>query len=269
MFKLIKATLQSQTVKHFIKKGYVFDGLLASGSGNSLLYRVIEVSSYKIWCAKVYPNDSVNDFENETSSSNLIHHDSIKPNIVMYQVINFGHISTGTKCLALLMPLYPISLSDIIEANCDTPVPFHHFKNFAKSLILAGSYFQSCGLAHCDIKPGNIMIDDGQLVLIDLGAVCKLGDAISESTRFYCLNSNQLEVDPTFDLNCVIVTLVQCFVHAFEVKNRTRDTLGSELKDIISKNPDLYSYGQLCLKLLTFQSCKEALDSFNSGGDLT
>ena len=255
--KKIKATLKSATAKQMINHGYVFDGLLATGSNQALLYKVIEISTYKAYCAKVYPLEDKSSFEIELNASNMIHEESLKSQIVCYKQLSFCHTSSGSDSLGLLMPLFKISLHEILEANRDTPVPLFHFFKIAKNLVYAGFCFQNCGYAHCDIKPSNIMMnDEGFPVVIDLGAVTKLGDSCVENTRFYCLDSSLTNVDSTFDLNCIIVTLAQCFICDFEVRYRTRD----HLKVMLAAQTDkgLQKYADLCLKLLDFDSCEQA-----------
>ena len=254
----IKATLKSETVKKMIKEGYVFDGLIATGSAaasTTLLYKVIDILSYKAFCAKVYPWTNKNTFETEINASNMIHKKSIIPQIVHYTQLSFCHSIDGSNGLGLLMPLYKMSLSEILQANHDTPVPWHHFTKIAKELLYAGHIFQSHGYAHCDIKPGNIMMnDDGSPVLIDLGAVTKLGQSCTEYTRFYFLDSKSNAVDSTFDLNCIIVTLVQCFLDEFNFKCTNR----KDLKNILAEQSgDLKKYADLCLKLLELDSCEQ------------
>ena len=51
------------------------------------------------------------------------------------------------KSLALLMPLFPMSLSEIIEANHGIEVPFDRFLIITRGLLLAGSLFHKSGLA--------------------------------------------------------------------------------------------------------------------------
>lgn len=46
-------------------------------------------------------------------------------------------------------------------------------------------------LAHCDVKPSNIMLNaDGTAVLIDLGAVTEFGEDIREHTPGYSIDAD-------------------------------------------------------------------------------
>ncbi len=52
--------------------------------------------------------------------------------------------------------------------------------NITSELLLALGYLHHLGLAHLDIKPGNMILRDGRVVLLDLGLVLPIGAPIPE-----------------------------------------------------------------------------------------
>lgn len=56
---------------------------------------------------------------------------------------------------------------------------------WTRQLLQALAVMHQAGIAHCDIKPSNVLIDDrGQAVIIDLGAGCFLGDERGDRRQF-------------------------------------------------------------------------------------
>lgn len=159
LFKSVNNVLLSGSIRWMIaEKGYVFDGLLGpSGLSKSLLYRVIECSSFNVLCAKVCLE--ITDAQKEMSWSEILHHNQENQYIVRYKSLSVSHLHLISTSLALLMPLFPISLENAIEAYFDQPFRPEIFKKLAKGLLYATESFHLKGLSHCDIKPGNVMVN--------------------------------------------------------------------------------------------------------------
>lgn len=220
----IRAFIKSKTVAALMQEGFVFDGFLSQGGaeGKALLYNVIDIASGRILCAKVYSVIDTNDstISNEIEKSILIHKQSVHPHIVQYlRHIQFGHLQTSSfPMIALLMPKYELSLSEILDAFMDNPLSIEIFRKLTLHILDATSRFESVGLSHSDVKPQNIMIQAENFVLIDLGASCQLGSAATEYTPGYFLDADANHMTPQFDLNCIIVTLAKCCMKEFTPK---------------------------------------------------
>jgi serine/threonine protein kinase len=149
------------------------------------------------------------------------------------QSIQFSH-ERGEKepLLALLMPMYHISLAELLSGFHNLSVPVPLFNQIALGLLAAGARFQEKNLSQCDIKPDNIMMEGSNPVLVDFGAVVMIGEAIREHTPFYSLDANKIAVTPEFDLCCIVTTLVRCVFPLFELQYRTRIQMISLINQI-------------------------------------
>jgi serine/threonine protein kinase len=268
LLKSIRTVIQTQTIVVMKKQGYLFDGLLGpSGASKAILYRVLKETrtSRQVLCGKVYLSDSEyqRTFQSEINTSSEIHEEGrdIHPNIVRYSdVLNFEHVSEGNRpTVALIMPLFSMSLQDELEAKgAEVQISFDRFLELGSQLLSAGKRFEEKNLVHCDIKPGNIMLSDEKYVVIDFGAVCFTGQAVREYTQFYSLNADTSEVNSLFDLNCIIVTLAQCFMRGFIVRSRSRAGLLDEMQTYGLNNPDNAEHVTKCISCLDCESCIEA-----------
>ena len=268
LLKSIRTVIQTQTIQIMMTQGYLFDGLLGpSGASKAILYRVLKETrtSRQVLCSKVYLLDSEypNCFQSEINTSTEIHEQgrNIHPNIVWYSdVLNFAHVSEGNRpTVALIMPLFSMSLQDELEAKGDNvQISFDRFLELGSQLLSAGKRFQEKDLVHCDIKPGNIMLSDEKYVVIDFGAVCHTGEAVREYTQFYSLDAGASNVNSLFDLNCIIVTLAQCFMRGFIVGPRSRAGLFAEMRTHILNNPHNADHVRKCISCLDCESCIEA-----------
>lgn len=106
-----------------------------------MLYRVIQLSTGAVYCAKVYLNygKEAGMYSNlgEYQTFDAINGEARHPNIMVYEdVIEFAHSSAPDEGLvALMMPFYPLSLADILDATGKTPLPFQFFLKVGYSLI--------------------------------------------------------------------------------------------------------------------------------------
>jgi hypothetical protein len=147
LLQQIRITLKSQTIaKIVLTKGFLFDGIIGAGGGKALLYRVFQPATGAVFCGKVYLNlfkqPGVFSTHGEFQTSLQVHGDDPHPNIVeISQAIEFSHESTSSKpgLLALILPLYPMSLADIIEAFGQTVLPYDFFRCIAHGLLSAGA----------------------------------------------------------------------------------------------------------------------------------
>lgn len=220
----IRSVIKSKTVAALLQQGFLFGRFLSQevAEGKALLYNIIDVSSGRFLCAKVYSVVDANEstVRNEIRISILIHEASVHPHIIQYlPPISFYHSQTSSfPMIALLMPKYELSLSEILDAYMDSPLSVGIFRKLTLHILDAASRFESVGLSHSDIKPQNIMIRAEEFILIDLGACCPLGSAAIEYTPGYFLDADINRITPEFDFNCIIVTLAKCCIKGFAPK---------------------------------------------------
>ena len=265
LVKNVRTVLRSQTTKMMRSKGYVFDGILGqTGGGKALLYHVIEVETGEIKCGKVYRIDDETEetVYAETNGSTAVHKDGNNLHIVRYEAtIKFEHQSTAYgNMVALIMPLYQISLADIIEAFFQTQLPEHTFLKVAHCVLGAGARFHELNQGHCDFKPENIMMTGNTFTVIDLGAVCKYNSQPRECTVGYYLDAPIHELTPIFDLNCAAVTLARCCISDFNVcRSMTRARLLEiTTRELVSASV----YSQVLNICLTANNCGEAFTQY-------
>jgi serine/threonine protein kinase len=259
LYRKIRTTLRTKTLKIMKENGYIFDGLIGgNGGGKALLYNVIKDEDFKVFCGKVYLMDSENQstIHNEISMSEYIHKNGNFPYIVQYSTtIPFNHHYTNNqKSIALIMPLYPLSLASVLEAYGEMPIPFTQFQTLVYCLLQSITHLRNLKLAHSDIKPENIMIDNSVspsiFVLIDLAAVTDFGKSATEYTPGYCLFESIYIVNENFDIMCILTTLVRCCCPNFVLKpGATFDEINSIINEL--NKPDTSSYFKEFEKVLS------------------
>ena len=264
LLRSIRTILKSETIGRMISVGYAFDGLLGptAGAGKAVLYRVLCTNTFQVYCGKVYLRDleGTPSVETEIWASAAVHSATKHQNIVHYLAVEISHEAHDQRSLALRMPLYTMSLSDIVEAYRGVALPFKQVENISRCLLKAGARFEELELAHCDIKPENVMMDGASAVVIDLGSVTRFGEPVEEFTRFYALDSSYNAVDATFDLNCILVTLCRCFSTEMGLPKLTnRAALAAEVGALRGSTVALHA--ELCQKIsdATCNSCSLAM----------
>jgi serine/threonine protein kinase len=259
----VRKFLRSQSRRVLLQhSSYLFDGLLGqTAGGKALLYHAINIQNRHIVCAKVYNvNEEV--FQAEIDASNSLHSDGEIEGIVHYfDVVTFSHeTAQGENMVALMMPLYQICLREVMEAFMDIQPPLQMFNLLATTLLRGGSRFHELNLSHCDIKPENIMLHNGNFVLIDLGGVVNIGQPIRDCTPSYILDARTDKVDFTLDLYCIAVTLVRFCCANYDIRKRsTKEKLLSFVQDQYSISDYHKEVINLCL---TSTNCIEAYNKF-------
>jgi len=238
LVKNIVNTLKSKTTQAMRREGYVFDGLLGhTGGGKALLYHMIKVDTGEVVCGKVYSVgvDTEAGISAEVSTSEAVHAMTTNPHIVKYsEKIDFAHHTQSEKrMVALVMPLYEMSLATVLEAFDAHPLPHGMFTKVVNTVLAAASTLRRLDLAHCDIKPENIMLRNTAFTVIDLGSVVKLNSEAREYTHGYYLDSTVHKVSPEFDLNCILTTLVRCSIPEF---TPARGMTRLQLRDVVNQS---------------------------------
>ena len=264
LLSLLKTTLKSRTLAGVRSNlGYVFGRTIGTGCGKSILQKLYIPKTGKVMCAKVFMNyqnasgKHSADFEYSLSRK-LQPHANIAP---IYEMIPFSH-ETGSKdpLVALVMPLYSLSLSELISMYSNDPVPYTIFCNIAIGLLSAASKFLESGLQHCDIKPDNVMMNESGPVLIDMGAVVSVGDQAHEFTNYYGLDASLSAVTPEYDLFCIVTTLMRCSLPSFELEIRTKANMIDLIKNEKGSNLLFAPYSNISLLLLDCKSSTEAYE---------
>ena len=264
LVKAIRNFLRSQTTLMMQAEGYIFDGLLGqTGGGRALLYHIIDAQKPSVFCGKVYCVDKENSqtISVEINSSSQLHQKCIHPHIVRYiDVKRFSHhTAPSQEMIVLIMPLYQLSLSSLLDALFDNPMSLDMFQTLTSALLSACSRFEELSKCHCDVKPENIMVSNGSFILIDLGAVTDFNQPLREFTEGYYLDASIHCADSSFDLNCIAVTLGRCCIKNFDVKRGRTRAMYLEMLDQQDILPQYKNAIRICL---TSSRCKDAQESF-------
>ena len=143
------------------------DEFVASG-GLGAVYRVWDLQRNVPLAMKVLHSELADDpsmfkrFQREANALKKLAHPNIVPFYGMYQVGDFAFL--------LERFIDGPSLKDVLRQRQDNPLPVNEALIFFKALCAALGYAHSNGVVHCDIKPGNVMIDrGGNIYLTDFG----------------------------------------------------------------------------------------------------
>ena len=116
----------------------------------------------------------------------------------------------GRGRAALFMPMYARSLHQLVhESHVAAPLPAALLLRAARDVLRGLALMHAAGLAHCDVKPDNIMFDcAGGATLIDLGAATPFGDPTREGApESMALGLSVALGSASVDLACLASTL--------------------------------------------------------------
>jgi TolB protein len=143
------------------------DAFVASG-GMGAVYRVWDIKRNVPLAMKVLHSDLADDpsilkrFKREANALKKLAHPNIVPFYGLYQTSEF----------AFLLERYVDgpSLKEILRAKHGKPMAVNEVLIYLKALSAALGYAHANGVVHCDVKPGNVMIDQGgNIYLTDFG----------------------------------------------------------------------------------------------------
>jgi len=143
------------------------DSFLASG-GMGAVYRIWDIQRNTFLAMKVLHIDPLEDptafkyFKREARAlQNLTH-----PNIVPF----YGLYHSEDITFMLEYFVDGPNLKDILRISKDQPLPLETVLTLIKALSSALGYAHSNNVIHCDVKPGNVMMDGfGNIFLADFG----------------------------------------------------------------------------------------------------
>lgn len=143
------------------------DAFVASG-GMGAVYRVWDLKRNVPLAMKVLHADLADDpsvfkrFKREANALKKLAHPNIVPFYGLYQTADF----------AFLLERYidGPSLRDILRQQKGKPLTMTEALTYLKALSAALGYSHANGVVHCDVKPGNVMVDrGGNIYLTDFG----------------------------------------------------------------------------------------------------
>ena len=153
--------------------GYDVISPLGQGAGTNI-YAVCNPADHQVFALKhaVRRQDHdarfIDQLKNEYETASHIAHPLISKTFEFKAIRSI--LGTCTEA-ALLM-----ELSDGEPLDQMDPVPVHRMIHYFQQVAEGLSAMHHAGFLHCDLKPGNIMVDiDGSVKIIDLGQSCRIG----------------------------------------------------------------------------------------------
>jgi serine/threonine-protein kinase len=159
--------LGTDLINQVLLNQYRVDAFIASG-GMGTVYRVWDLKRNVPLAMKVIHADLADDpsmakrFKREANALKKLAHPNIVPFYGLYQTAEF----------AFLLERYVDgpSLKDILRKSHRKTLPFDETLTYLKALSAALGYAHANGVVHCDVKPGNVMVDQGgNIYLTDFG----------------------------------------------------------------------------------------------------
>jgi hypothetical protein len=157
----------SNIINTVLLQQYRVDAFVASG-GMGAVYRVWDLKRNAHLAMKVLHSDLADDpsvfkrFKREANALKRLTHPNIVPFYGLYETLDF----------AFLLEHYVDgpSLKDVLRRHKGKALSIEEALIYLKVLSAALGYAHANGVVHCDVKPGNVMIDHGgRIYLTDFG----------------------------------------------------------------------------------------------------
>lgn len=152
--------------KHLLDQFRV-DEFIASG-GMGSVYKVWDLKRNVPLAMKVLHTDLAEDpsmfkrFQREARALQKLSHPNIVPFYGLYQTLDFSFLVEKY--------IQGPNLNQILKLYRGTSLPLEEVLIYFKALSAALGYSHAFGVVHCDVKPGNVMIDvGGNIYLADFG----------------------------------------------------------------------------------------------------
>jgi hypothetical protein len=239
--------------------GYYFDGQLSSSEGRArpcILYRVVTPAG-RVGVAKVYfateaaaahkewelsralaPSEmrAAGDVAAAATSAATREHDATTAAAPQQLPLGGTHplvhyearLELDNNRVALCMPLFACTLHDLLrEAHGGHTLPASLLLRVADAMEAALSLLHGYNIAHCDVKPDNIMLrESGEPVLIDLGSATPFGQEIEEGAPLqFILDCDTTAATPLLDRVCLATTLWAAMHHGVAPAAKSRQRL--------------------------------------------
>jgi eukaryotic-like serine/threonine-protein kinase len=160
--------MSSNMIGQTLLNQFRVDAFIASG-GMGAVYRVWDLKRNVPLAMKVLHSELAEDpamfqrFQREANALKKLAH----PNIVPF----YGLYQTGEFDFLLEHFIDGPTLQSILKKRKE-PLPVDEALVYLKSLCAALGYAHANGVVHCDVKPGNVMVDyGGRVYLTDFGIV--------------------------------------------------------------------------------------------------
>ena len=210
-------------------EAFIIDGEhFARGQSTSSLHLCARAASpHELLCAKIYVADSAAEkaAEREASCGRAVREalpatrGDIQTGLVRFAVE--GTLADGRHII--VMPYFPLSLADVAHLflqRASQSLPARNLAQLAIGLAVALRTLHALGLAHCDVKPANVMLrGDGWPALVDLAAATRFGEPPAEVTRRWVVAESPAAVSallgsatPALDLHCLAATVFCAFL---------------------------------------------------------
>ena len=208
---------------------FIIDGaLFARGQPTSSLHLCARAASpHELLCAKVYGATAAAEkaAEREARCGRAVRdalpatRGETQTGLVRFAVE--GALADGRRII--VMPHYLLSLADLTQLflqRASQGLPARNLAQLAIGLAVALRTLHALGLAHCDVKPANVMLrGDGWPVLVDLAAATRFGEPPAEVTRRWVVAESPAAVSallgsasPALDLHCLAATVFCAFL---------------------------------------------------------
>jgi hypothetical protein len=208
---------------------FIIDGAhFARGQSTSSLHLCARAASpHELLCAKIYVADSAAEkaAEREVSCGRAVREalpatrGDIQTGLVRFAVE--GTLADGRHII--VMPYFPLSLAGVTHLflqRASQSLPARNLAQLAIGLAVALRTLHALGLAHCDVKPANVMLrGDGWPALVDLAAATRFGEPPAEVTRRWVVAESPAAVSallgsatPALDLHCLAATVFCAFL---------------------------------------------------------
>lgn len=205
---------------------YRVDAFIATG-GMGAVYRVWDLKRSTPLAMKVLHRDLAEDphilkrFQREANALRKLAH----PNIVQF----YGLFQTRDYFFLLEKFVDGPSLKDIMQRQAGLPLPLREVLVYIKGLTAALGYAHANGVIHCDVKPGNVLVDQaGNIYLTDFGIARHAG-----STTTTIANAGTVAYMAPEQIRSESVTpatdIYELGVMLFEMLTGERPFRGSEL----------------------------------------
>jgi len=183
----------------FNVSGYVLDGIIMFHQENISIVKVAHGT--RSLCAKIGPTKSL---EPDHQSSEIL-----RTTLASHQTINVieAFLPLDDQRSALVSEYYGLSLTDLVAACGSQGVAECALLNIAICGICTIYGFFLCGLAHCDLKPANMVLSSsGVVVTIDLGSVRPIGESMKSTTAHFTLMISEFATT-VYDVGMLVGTL--------------------------------------------------------------